>query len=295
MKKIILISTLMALILPIVAFAEVTYLSEEEYKDLSKDERIRYWENLEASLAEYQQRKSDAIAQQNEYQTRIEELKQKKTAIEEEYTQIYNAILADMEVDKTDFPAIRSKIEYFRRKTENWNDMSDQQLWSAKKAIRELIDEYNEYKKTKYAKVPDFQNDFSDLDNRIANLETSLKNARPKYYEDNYTVMKGDWLSKIAGYSFIYGDVSKWPIIYRANRDKIKDPNLIYPDQVIKIPRGLPHQWKVYRGECLWRIASYPEVYDNATKWPLIYRANKDKIKDPDLIYPNQTFDIPRD
>jgi hypothetical protein len=26
-----------------------------------------------------------------------------------------------------------------------------------------------------------------------------------------------------------------------------------------------------------------------------VYRANKDQIKDPDLIYPNQIFEIPRD
>ncbi|MCK4957101.1 MAG: LysM peptidoglycan-binding domain-containing protein, partial [Candidatus Cloacimonetes bacterium] len=110
-----------------------------------------------------------------------------------------------------------------------------------------------------------------------------------------YTIVKGDWLSKIAGYSFIYNDISKWPIIYRANRDQIKDPNLIHPNQVIKIPRGLPYSWKVYKGECLWKIASYPEVYGDAVKWPLIYRANKDQIKDPDLIYPNQIFEIPRD
>ena len=63
----------------------------------------------------------------------------------------------------------------------------------------------------------------------------------------------------------------------------------------LAIPRGLPTSWKVYRGESLWRIASYPEVYEQGSKWPLIYRANKDQIKDPNLIYPNQIFSIPRD
>ena len=155
--------------------------------------------------------------------------------------------------------------------------------------------EYNEYRGSNYGKVPDFRRDFSDLDNKIANISASLEAAKPKYYEDSYTVVKGDWLSKIAGYSFIYGDISKWPIIYRANRDQIKDPNMIHPNQVIKIPRGLPYEWKVYKGECLWKIASYPEVYGDATKWPEIFRANKDQIKDPDLIYPNQIFEIPRD
>lgn len=43
--------------------------------------------------------------------------------------------------------------------------------------------------------------------------------------------------------------------------------------------------------DCLWRIAHY--VYKNARLWPLIYSANKDKIKDPDLIFPGQKFLIP--
>jgi hypothetical protein len=43
--------------------------------------------------------------------------------------------------------------------------------------------------------------------------------------------------------------------------------------------------------DCLWRIAG--KVYNNARLWPLIYMANKDQIKDPDLIFPGQRFVIP--
>ena len=43
--------------------------------------------------------------------------------------------------------------------------------------------------------------------------------------------------------------------------------------------------------DCLWRIAYY--VYKDAKLWPVIYTANKDKIKDPDLIFPGQKFSIP--
>lgn len=58
--------------------------------------------------------------------------------------------------------------------------------------------------------------------------------------------------------------------------------------------------WKTYkvrlipeRRDCLWRISEYDYIYDNARLWPRIYRANKGKIKNPDLIYPGQVFDIP--
>jgi len=50
---------------------------------------------------------------------------------------------------------------------------------------------------------------------------------------------------------------------------------------------------KYYRKDkdCLWRIAQ--KVYSDARQWPRIYMANRDKIKDPDLIFPGQKFIIP--
>jgi len=49
-----------------------------------------------------------------------------------------------------------------------------------------------------------------------------------------YVVVKGDSLSKIAKQE--YGDANKWRTIYEANKDLIKDPDLIYPGQELKIP-----------------------------------------------------------
>lgn len=51
----------------------------------------------------------------------------------------------------------------------------------------------------------------------------------------------------------------------------------------------------VKKGECLWVIAGYSEVYGNPFDWPKIFQANADQIQNPDLIYPNQIFHIPND
>ena len=51
-----------------------------------------------------------------------------------------------------------------------------------------------------------------------------------------YTVVKGDSLSRIAKHH--YGDANKWRAIYEANRDLIKDPDLIYPGQSFRIPEA---------------------------------------------------------
>jgi nucleoid-associated protein YgaU len=295
MKKIILLSLVCALLLPVVLQAKVVYLNEDDYKKLKKSERENYWVELETDLASYQQRKADAIALQDEKKARIEELNKQLAAVDTEYDETYNRIITKLNVNEGEFGDIRDKIAMYEKNLQNWNSMSDKALWKNHKEAQALIEEYKAYRQTNQAKVPDFRTDFSDLDNKIMALENDIERVRPKYYEDDYTVKRGDYLAKISGYDFIYNDATKWPIIYRANRDQIKDPNLIHPNQVLKIPRGLPNTWKVYRGECLWKIASYPEVYGKGSNWTKIYTANKDQIKDPDLIYPNQVFEIPRD
>lgn len=50
-----------------------------------------------------------------------------------------------------------------------------------------------------------------------------------------YTIKSGDTLSKIA--KTFYGNANKYPVIFEANREVIKDANLIYPGQVIRIPK----------------------------------------------------------
>ena len=70
--------------------------------------------------------------------------------------------------------------------------------------------------------------DFSDV-------QGGSSSTAPKPQEQTYTVVKGDSLSKIA--KALYGSAGKWKVIYEANKDSIKNPDLIYPGQVFRIPQ----------------------------------------------------------
>jgi len=48
----------------------------------------------------------------------------------------------------------------------------------------------------------------------------------------------------------------------------------------------------VQPGNSLWRIARHN--YGEGIRYTIIYEANKDRIKDPDLIYPGQVFVVPK-
>lgn len=128
------------------------------------------------------------------------------------------------------------------------------------------------------SQVGDYRTKFNDLERKInsrtgskedaeaefAEIEASKIRCLPEFWDrynamkkkldewgpaptNNYTVVKGDCLSKIAGMSNIYGNMKLWPAIWEANRTgvvsapartpkTIPNPNLIYPGQVLRIP-----------------------------------------------------------
>jgi nucleoid-associated protein YgaU len=68
-----------------------------------------------------------------------------------------------------------------------------------------------------------------------------------------YTVERGDHLWGIAGMQQIYDDSRLWPLIYEANRSEIQDPDLIYPEQELTIPRDMTDEQMHQRLFELWR------------------------------------------
>lgn len=68
----------------------------------------------------------------------------------------------------------------------------------------------------------------------IATVDDRMTVAKPEPEAKFYEVKKGDSLSKIA--KEFYGDPMKYPAIFEANKPMLKDPDLIYPGQMLRIP-----------------------------------------------------------
>ena len=69
--------------------------------------------------------------------------------------------------------------------------------------------------------------DFSDVSARVDSTAEIVG-------EQQYTVQKGDSLSKIA--KNLLGDANAWKRIFEANRDVLDDPDKIFPGQTLRIP-----------------------------------------------------------
>ena len=74
--------------------------------------------------------------------------------------------------------------------------------------------------------------DMPDFSTVVSGASSTAETVEPAF--KSYTIQPGDNLSKIAKRE--YGDANQWRRIFEANTDTLKNPDKIFPGQVIKIP-----------------------------------------------------------
>jgi len=79
-----------------------------------------------------------------------------------------------------------------------------------------------------------------------------------------------------------------------ANAAELAELQRVLDGLVARMERAANTWYSVVRGDCLWRIAGKDKVYDDPFQWTRLYSANREQIKDPDLIYPDQRLTVPR-
>ena len=77
---------------------------------------------------------------------------------------------------------------------------------------------------------------YSDLTCDILIDSSMAPKAPPAPEIKTYTVQAGDTLSKLA--KQFYGNANAYMKIFDANKDQLKDPNMIWVGQVLKIPNA---------------------------------------------------------
>ncbi len=105
--------------------------------------------------------------------------------------------------------------------------------------VRGLELDFNKDKVTVYGKVKtqaDKEKVILSLGNvgGVARVDDRISVTKPEPQATFYTVKRGDSLSKIA--KKLYGNPKLYKQIFEANKPMLKNPNLIYPGQTLRIP-----------------------------------------------------------
>ena len=62
---------------------------------------------------------------------------------------------------------------------------------------------------------------------------------------------------------------------------------------VAAAPAGM--KYVVQKGDTMWGISSMGKIYSDPFQWPLLFKANRDQVVDPDIIEVGQSFDVRKD
>ncbi len=138
------------------------------------------------------------------------------------------------------------------------------------------IESYDDCMKELYALVGATQADVDNFRNAVNELDGKIQRKEgPKAdRQKDLDALKANKISAL-------------PEFY----DKVHNQMQAELDAWVEAPKEV--NYSVVRGDCLWNIAKKPSFYSNGFAWPVIYKANRDQIKNPNLIYPKQIFKIP--
>lgn len=275
-------SVLMVSVLTVLLIVSVSF---------GQDARKIKMEDYKIQLAEWQKREADAKAQIDQLEKDIEALKQEIASLNSGIENEWNEIYSMLGVDKAAVDAYRNELNNLERQIDGLSALSSEELFQRRDEITAIEDKLAEMKQSKIYLLTEMQDKVATIEGKLMRLKDKL----PKSHFDNYTVIRGDYLWKISRKDDIYGDPMQWMKIYTYNREMIKDPDLIYPDWILKIPRQIgPNEYMVVKGDFLRNISANPEIFGDPSGWTKIYEANKSVISDPNLIYPYQIFVVPK-
>jgi nucleoid-associated protein YgaU len=127
-------------------------------------------------------------------------------------------------------------------------NLAAEKLRLAKAARQKAEAEDRERQRERQRVVQEVQRRFLQESTQVADVAALEKKIeRPRLTREKplpvyHTVMRGETLPQIASQSDVYNDLTLWPLLYRANRDQIRDPGHIWPGQVLRIPRNLSRE-----------------------------------------------------
>ena len=254
------------------------------YEEMTQEQYMAELEKWKSRLATAEQGIADEDA-------RIAQLKQELESLNQQIDQTWNEIYALASSDKAGNDAYVNELNQLKNDINSFLAMSPEDIYSRMNELDDFTSKVEELKKNDLSTLSANERLINQINGLINQAREKGKTAVPP----SYTVERGDYLWKIAAKPDIYGDAYAWMRIYTSNADQIKDPDLIFPDQVLTIPRVVgPNEHLVQKGENLSMIAGYSNVYGSSFKWQKLFEANKNTISDPNVIYPYQVIKIER-
>lgn len=246
------------------------------------------YEEYKIKLAGYESRTAEARRALQACNEAGGKLRAEIAGIEGEVAGVNTEIYELLGSDQSGIDSYLAELDRIEARLMGLLNMSEEALFEKRDEIDSIESRVGEMKADKKAFLPDATKKLANIDQLLERIKARMPRKRIK----QYTVVRGDNLWSISKKPSIYSDPYLWPRIYVENRNKIKNPDLIFPDWTLNVPFGVDlNQHLVVGGQSLSSIAGM--VYKDPTKWHRLLKANLTQILDANLIFPAQVLDVP--
>jgi len=190
-------------------------------------------------------------------------LEQNKLASTNEHIKTAEALIANSKRYKMEM-VLKQEIEKVQKKitTARQEDSQEKEKENIAKAEKELDSAQNSLKDSDYDKTREY------ITRSASTIDLALKNIAEN--EKNLAALKVKAAEEEKR---------------KAEEEKKASETEKAEDQFYTV------KWRKKNTDCLWRISQ--KLYKDASLWPAIFLANREQIKDPDLIFPGQKLKIP--
>ncbi len=186
-----------------------------------------------------EKRVSDLKRQQSSLDQQLTEKNRVLKSKQDDYEKCIDELYALVGATRQDIDAYEARLKRLESSISDLLRLSPMDLLARKAEVDQAEAEYNNLAGNKISLLPAFYDRVQRVAENIRTLRETLSRAEKSYTVGTWAKDR-DCLWNIAKKPDIYGDAFKWPKIWQKNRDQIKNPDLIYPGQVLKIPAPAP-------------------------------------------------------
>ncbi len=194
-------------------------------------------EQWQQEMDKYTQMRNDLQGKLKTLQSDIGTLTTQSNKLDGECETCLDELYALVGSDREKASAYRSEIEDAEAKAADLMRLSDADLMARSSELTELEAKSKELWGNKLSLIPEFWDRLTALDTKVKSLKETL-GKQVKVYTVGTWSRDRDCLWNISKKPDIYDNAWLWPRIWQGNRDQIKDPDVIHPGQMLKIPEG---------------------------------------------------------
>jgi nucleoid-associated protein YgaU len=224
-------TSLLTLVLAVLLMANtgLLYAQEDQMTEEQAVEKIKQLETRSAELKQQQATLDNQLTEKNNL------LRQKQSDYEKCIDELYALVGAT----RADVDAYDARLKRLESKVAELLRLAPMDLLARKSEVDEAEAEYKALAGNKISLLPAFYDRVQRVGENIATLRDTLSKAEKTYTVGTWAKDR-DCLWNIAKKPDIYGDAFRWPKIWQKNREQIKNPDLIFPGQILKIPAPAP-------------------------------------------------------